>query len=59
MKPLRDDFPAHRKGDLWAAQQLGVDGEPIVSLKYGSGGNSTEMKVEDLLSLRDASDRLV
>jgi hypothetical protein len=24
MKPARGDFPAHRMGDLWAGQQLGV-----------------------------------
>ena len=30
MKPAQGDFPAHRKGDLWAAQQLGADDEPSI-----------------------------
>lgn len=59
MKPAQGDFPAHRKGDLWASKQLGVDDEPMVALEYGSGGNSLTMKVEDLLPLRKAIDGLL
>ena len=59
MKPAHPDFPAHRAGDIWAAQQLGVDEEPTVFLEYSNGANSLTMKVEDLLPLREAIDGLL
>jgi hypothetical protein len=59
IKPAQGEFPAHRMGDLWAGQQLGVDDEPQVHLEYGSGGNGIELKVEDLLPLRKAIDGLL
>ena len=57
MKPAQGDFPPHRRGDLWAAQQLGVMDEPVVALEYD--GISLAMKVEDLLPLREAIDSLL
>jgi len=58
MKPAQGDFPEHRLGDIWAGQQLGVDDEPKVVVEYGIGGD-IEMRVEDLLPLRMAIDRLL
>ena len=58
MKPAQGDFPAHRMGDVWAGQQLGVDAEPKVVIEYGIGGD-IEMRVEDLLPLRKAIDGLL
>ena len=58
MRPARGEFPAHREGDLWASQTAD-DPEPLVSLEYGGGGNSLELKVEDLLPLRQAIDGLL
>jgi hypothetical protein len=58
MKPAHDGFPPHRMGDVWAGQQLGVDDEPQVHLEYGIGGD-IEMRVEDLLPLPKAIDRLI
>ena len=58
MKPAQGDFPAHRKGDLWAGQQLGIDAEPKVVIEYGIGGD-IEMPVEELLPLRKAIDGLL
>jgi len=58
MKPTQGDFPPHRIGDLWADQQLGVDAEPNVVIEYGIGGD-IEMRVEDLLPLRNAIDGLL
>lgn len=57
MRPAQGEFPEHRKGDLWASQQLGEDDEPMVAVEYGS--NSLTMKVEDLLPLRNAIDGLL
>ena len=50
-------LPAHRVGDMWAAQQLGVDDEPVVVIEYGSGGIA--MKIADLSALRGAIDELI
>lgn len=58
MRPNQGDFPAHRMGDLWAGQQLGVDAEPKVVIAYGFGGD-LELRVEDLLPLRKALDGLL
>ena len=58
MNPATAQFAAHPKGDVWAAQQLGVDNEPTVCIEYGGGGGLT-MKVEDLLPLRKAVDGLL
>ena len=56
MRPAQGEFPAHRMGDLWAAQEAN-QAEPTVSLEYG--GTSLDMKVEDLLPLRKAVDGLL
>lgn len=42
---------------MWAAQQLGVDDEPVVVIEYGSGGIA--MKIADLSALRGAIDELI
>lgn len=57
MKPATAQFPAHPSGDVWAAQQLGVESEPTVCIEYVGG--EIELKVDDLLPLRKAIDGLL